>query len=328
MVNVAVIGIGNMGANHVRVYSELEGVNLVAISDINENERKIAEKFGCEFYKDYRDMLEREEIDALSIAVPTKLHKKIALDCIQNGKDVLIEKPIADTVKNAEAIISAATKKGVILTVGHIERFNPAVQKLKKIISQKKLGEITSIIARRVGIFPPQVKDANVVLDLAVHDIDVFNYLLQQNPSRIYANAGSALDERREDHAFIVIEYDTARCFIQENWITPVKIRNLAVTGTRGYAELNYITQELNVYESVYEKTYDSYGDFVVKFGTPKKKIVEIEKAEPLKVEIMYFIECIVKKRDPFVSGEDGLLALKLSLKAIDSYNKNKIVEV
>ncbi len=334
MVNVAVIGTGNMGRNHARVYFELEDAALVAISDINEEEGKVvAEEFGCNLYSDYKEMIEREDIDAISIAVPTRLHKKVALDCINKGVHILIEKPIADTIEGAEEIIEAAEKMGVVLTVGHIERFNPAVFRLKEIIKQGKLGEITSIIARRVGIFPSQIRDANVFLDLAVHDIDIFNYLLESTPDSVYSAAGKIIGSR-EDHAIILLSYNRNNgnssnkiitCFVQVNWITPVKIRNLAVTGTRGYAELDYISQDLILYESIYEKDYDSFGDFVIKFGTPRKSIEKIKKAEPLKIELSHFIDCVKGKKTPLVTGSDALSALKISIDAMRSY-KNHII--
>jgi len=327
MINVAVVGIGNMGRHHARVYSELKEANLVALADLNENGAAVAKKFGCRFYRDYREMLKKEKIDAISVAVPTKLHEEIALHCIDAGKHVLIEKPIAENIESAQRIIEAGRKKSVVVAVGHIERFNPAVQKLKEIIAQGKLGEITSIIARRVGIFPPQIKDANVVVDLAVHDIDVFNFLLERSPKSIYAMAGKALDKRREDHAIILVDY-ALPCFIQVNWITPVKIRNLAVTGTKGYAELNYITQELKLYESIYEKTYDTFGDFVWKFGMPREIEVSIQKEEPLKLELDNFIKSVKKESSLIAPASEGLHALQIALAAVESYKHNKIVRI
>ncbi len=324
MVNAAVIGTGNMGRNHARVYFELDGVTLVAIADINEEGKNIAKEFGSNFYKDYGQMLEKEAIDAISIAVPTALHEKVALDCIKKGKHVLIEKPISNTIESAETIIKEAKERGVVLTVGHVERFNPAVFRLKEIIKQGKLGEITSIIARRVGIFPSRIKDANVFLDLAVHDIDIFNYLLESVPNSVYSTAGRVIGSR-EDHAIILLSYNSNKtgnkttCFVQVNWITPVKIRNLAVTGTRGYAELDYISQNLVLYESIYEKDYDSFGDFVIKFGTPEKSIEKIKKAEPLKIELSHFIDCVTGKKSPLVTGNDALSALKISIDAMKS---------
>ncbi len=126
----------------------------------------------------------------------------------------------------------------------------------------------------------------------------------------------------------IVLNYSRATCLSQVNWITPVKIRNLAVTGTKGYAELNYISQDLKVYESVYEKAYDSFGDFVIKFGMPREMNVRVVKEEPLKAELWHFVNCVKRKREPIASGRDALLALQLSLCAVQSCKKNKAIEV
>ncbi len=316
--NTAVIGIGNMGQHHARIYSELPESNLVAVSDLNEKKgRKIAERFGCSYYRDYRKMLEKEDIDAVSIAVPTIYHKQIAIDCINAGKHVLIEKPIADTLENAREIMAAAKSKDIKLAVGHIERFNPAVQKLKEIIKKGELGDITTIVARRVGVFPPQVKDANVIVDIGVHDIDIFNYILEKKPTDIAAAAGRALINHREDYADILLKYDGTNAFVQVNWITPVKIRNLAVTGTKGYAEVNYITQELILYKSKYRKPEKSFED-VVEFAKPEKIEVKIEKQEPLRLELKSFLECIINNKKPLVTGEDGFSVLEIALKAAE----------
>ncbi len=318
--NVAVIGVGNMGKHHARVYSELD-CKLVAVCDVNEKTGKeIASRFRCKFYKDYMQMLEKEEIDAVSIVVPTIMHKKVALDCIEKGKNILVEKPIADKVEDAKLIINAAKEKNIKLAVGHIERFNPAVQKLKEIINKGELGDITTMVAKRVGVFPPQIKDANVIIDLAVHDIDVFNYLLNKKPDRVFAVAGNALTDKREDYADILLKYNSTDAFIQVNWITPVKIRNLAVTGTKGYVELNYITQDLVTYKSNYTKDED-FND-VIKFGTPEKAIIKIEKTQPLKQELKDFLVSIKSNKEPLVTGNDALAALETALKIISSCKK------
>ena len=322
MLNVAVIGLGNMGKHHVRTYSEIDKVKLVAVSDIDEEKGKsAAEKFKCRFYKDYNEMIKKEKIDLISVVVPTKFHEKIALDVIEKGINLLIEKPISDNVESAERIIKKAKEKKVKLAIGHVERFNPAVQKLKEIIDQGRLGEITSVIARRVGLFPPQIKDANVIIDLAVHDIDIINYLLGEKPREVEANAGKALISSREDYAEIFMKYKNAGCFIQVNWITPIKIRNLSVTGTKGYAEMDYITQDIILYESNYTKSFETFGD-VVKFSTPNKVVVGVEKGEPLRFELLNVIEAVEKNKDPLIKGEVGLEALKIALKIIKKLGK------
>ena len=321
MISVGVIGVGNMGKHHARVYSEMKECRLAAVSDIDEERgKKIARQHNCEYYRNFKDML-RADIDAVSIAVPTAFHKPVALECIKAGKHVLIEKPISDTVESAREIIEAAKRMKVKLAVGHVERFNPAVQKLKEMMRGGSLGTITTVLARRVGVFPPQIKDANVIIDLAVHDIDVLNYLLGKTPTRIHAEAGKALINRREDYADILLKYDGINAFIQVNWITPIKIRSLAITGTKGYAEINYVTQELVLYKSKYEKKFETFDD-IVKFAEPEIVKVKVRKSEPLKEELKDFISCVKANKQPLVSGEDGLKALELALEIVKSYGK------
>ncbi|MBM3303740.1 MAG: Gfo/Idh/MocA family oxidoreductase, partial [Candidatus Aenigmarchaeota archaeon] len=142
MLNVAVIGAGNMGKNHVRTYAEMDDVKLAAIADISDNGRLLAEKHGCKYYADYREMLEKEKLDAVSVCVPTSLHHVVAKDVMAAGVSLLIEKPITRDVKEGEELVRLAKSKGVKLAVGHIERFNPAVRKLKGIMDAGRLGDI------------------------------------------------------------------------------------------------------------------------------------------------------------------------------------------
>ena len=309
---IAVIGIGNMGSNHARLYSEL--ASLVAVSDLNEElGKKVSEQFKCKYYKDYKEMLDKEKPDAVSIVVPNSLHKQVALEVIERKIPFLLEKPIADTSENAQEIIKKAKEKNVKFMVGHIERFNPAVIKLKEILDNFELGEINSLICRRVGVIPPKVRDTNVIIDLAVHDIDIFNYLLNKKPTKLNGFSGSSLSQN-PDYADILLKYGNTNAFIQVNWITPIKIRILNVTGSRGYAELNYITQELVVYKSNYIKDFDNFGDFIIKFGQPTKVNIEIKKEEPLKVELQTFLDCIKNNKEFPITGEDALSALNIAL--------------
>jgi len=327
MINVAVIGVGNMGKNHARVYYEIEDVKLVALSDVNKNVKRIAKKYRCKFYEDYVKMLESEDIDAVSIAVPTLQHYNVAKTCLEYGKHILIEKPITNSVKKAEELISKAKEENLTLMVGHIERFNPAINKLKEMIKSGKLGKIISISARRVGIFPPQIEDASVILDLGIHDIDIFNYLTEDKPIEVYGRAEKVLSNK-EDHVLAIINYTKTSCIILCNWITPVKIRTLSITGSKGYAELDYISQELKFYKNVYEKSHEDFGEFVIKFSTPYVETINIKKEEPLKLELKHFLNCIEKNETPIASGEDALKALRIALSIIESYKKCKIVKV
>lgn len=315
--NAAVIGVGNMGQHHARNYSEITGINLVAISDIDPKlGHEIAKRFKCRYYEDYHDLLEKEKIDLATIAVPTKLHRKVALDCIQKGVHILIEKPIAANVAEAKEIVAKAKAKGIKFTVGHIERFNPAVLKLKEMIEKGKLGKITSIVTRRIGPMPPQIKDANVVIDIGVHDIDMMNWIYGKLPDSVVAGGGNALNKIQQDYVDIFLKYGECSGLAQANWITPVKIRKIAVSGTKAYAELNYITQELDFYECNYSTEYDDFGEFVIKFGEPRdKEVIKVENVEPLKAELKSFIKAIKTNGRPMVTAREAIDALDIACK-------------
>lgn len=312
----AVIGVGNMGQHHARNYFEIKSARLVAVSDKNSKiGKRVAKTYSCKFYKNYRKMIKEEDFETISLATPTGTHYSIAKECIKAKKHILIEKPIVPTLEEAKKLIKMAQDEKVKLTVGHIERFNPAVRKLKLMIASEKLGEIKSLIFQRVGLIPPQIKDANVVIDIGIHDIDIANFLLNSTPKKIVAFGGRALINYQEDHADILLVYNSTAVHIQTNWITPLKIRRLMIAGTKGYAELDYIDQTLDFYRHNYTHTYNNFGDFVIKFDrASKKKTILIKKSEPLKEELKSFLRAIRLNRQPEVTGKDGLLALKIAL--------------
>jgi len=315
--NVAVIGVGNMGQHHARNYSEIPGVNLVAVADVEPKVgQPIAKRFKCKYYQDYKELLANEKLDLVTIAVPTKYHKKVALDCIDKGIHILLEKPIAGTVAEAKEVVAKAKAKGVKFTVGHIERFNPAVLKLKDMVEKGKLGEITSIVIRRLGPMPNQIKDANVVIDIGVHDIDLMNWFYGKLPSSITAAGSSALNKNQQDNVMVFLKYGEAAGLAHANWITPVKFRRLAISGTKAYAELNFITQELDLYESNYTSETNDFGEFVIKFGEPQdKKTIKSEGIEPLKAEIKSFIKAIKENSRPMVTAREAIDALDIACK-------------
>jgi len=319
MPNCAVIGLGNMGKHHARVYSELPSSNLVAVADIdNHRGRQIAKKLNCHFYANFQDMIEREAIDAVSVAVPTSMHQEVALFCINRGIHLLLEKPIASTLAEAINIRNSAQSKGLILQVGHIEHFNPAVLKLIEILKQNILGELLTIVVRRVGITPPQIRDSNVIIDLAIHDIELCNFLTNKLPEKVYCRAGTGLLPDREDFADIFLEYDGVNVLIQSNWITPVKIRQMHLTGTKGYVELDFIEQKLSLAETVVERDYDDFGTFVVKLGQSQMIDIPVVRNEPLKLEIEHFLECIANQKAPHIDGNRAIDALRVALEAWD----------
>ena len=230
--------------------------------------------------------------------------------CSSDLACVLVEKHIADTVENAEAMIRAAKEKEVKLMVGHIERFNPAIIALKKEIEKGKFGKIVSISATRVGPSAPRVRDVGIILDLGVHDIDIMSHLYSERVREVFATAGS-VDHKLEDYASILLKFNNGNAgVINTNWLTPHKMRKLSVTGTRGIAYVDNIKPSVEVYN-----------------GSPEIDL-KIEKREPLRTELEHFVDCVERDLEPSVSGEDGKEALKVALSAVESYKSGRVVEV
>jgi UDP-N-acetylglucosamine 3-dehydrogenase len=324
---VAVIGVGNMGKNHVRVYSQNPDVDLVAISDIDKNTaQSVGSMFGVKWYLDYNEMLKREEIDAVSIVVPTTKHEKVASDVIGYGKHVLLEKPIAESIKSAKKIIEKANESRIKLMVGHIERFNPAVAKIKQLIEEGKLGKVVSISSKRVGPYANIKNNVGVCLDLAIHDIDVMRFITNDEVSEVYAKIGNnSLSE--EDYVSILLTLKKGITgLIEANWLTPTKIRRLDVTGTKGYAALDYIRQDLNLYGKVLSERPADYEELIIAYGQPCMGKIEIKKEEPLKLEVNHFIKSIMDDSTPLADGQSGLRNLEVALTALQSARKGRAI--
>lgn len=299
-----------MGQNHVRIYSEMEGVELAGISDVDfERVDAMATQFNTKPFTDYKEMF-AEGLDAVSVVVPTKLHKQVVLDALEAGLHVLVEKPIADSIENADLMIEAAEKAGKILMVGHIERFNPAVIKLKEIMESGILGKVVSISTRRVGPYNPRIRDVGVILDIGVHDIDIISYLYGRKVNHVYAVAGADIHSF-EDHASIILRLDHEFAGVVEtNWLTPHKVRRLTAIGVNGVAYLDYIDQTVEIHDNGWIR---------------QAKVVE---SEPLKNELEHFIECASTGKAPKTCGEDGKHALEVAMAAIRSYEEEKLIKV
>ena len=312
----AVIGTGNMGINHVRTYASTEEAILVAVSDLNkELGQKVATDFNTAYYQDYKEMLKKEKPDLVSICVPSKYHFPVAKEVLKLKINTLLEKPITLEVKEAEALLRLAKKQRVKFLVGHIERFNPAVRKVKEMVDNGDLGDIIAITARRVGGFPPQITDANIAVDLSIHDIDIANYLLNQLPKEVSINKARNHITKREDSVEIFLKYKKASAYLQANWVTPVKIRKLNITGKEGYLEMDYVSQEIEFYKSNYKKfkkKFKDFSDYVLEFSEPDKMEITVAKREPLREEVLYFINCI--KHDIKINSQFAVDALKIAL--------------
>lgn len=311
-IKVGVIGVGNMGKNHVRIYSEI--ADLVSVSDINDKRgREIASKYKTRFYKNYRQMLKEEQIDAISVVVPTSLHKDIVFDCLKKQIPTFVEKPIAGTLSDARKMLQYAKKYKTLLMVGHVERFNPVIVKLKKIIDEGRLGKIISLLAIRVGITPPNPAASDVALDLGIHDVDVFNFLLGRFPENKKVLKTKLFSKNTADSSTILLEYGKVTGMIQTNWITPVKMRKLFCSGVEGYAELDLILQKLVLHDKILNTRFDgSFYELVSLSEDAPKRQVYISKKEPLKEELLYFLSKRMDWRENNI--KDATQALKIVL--------------
>jgi predicted dehydrogenase len=321
---VGVIGTGSMGRNHVRVYSDIPDVELVAIADPDEkNVKSLAHKYHTKAYTDYKEML-KEDLDAVTSAVPTSFHTKVALDVFKKGIHVLLEKPIAANENEADEIINGAKEHGVVLTIGHIERFNPAVIELKKRMEKGELGKIHRIGIERLGPFPARIRDVGVVIDLAVHDLDILNYITESKIKRLYAETEKKIHTDHEDLLEANMKFKNGTLgMISINWLTPKKIRRVYVTGEKGMYLVDYLKQDLYFYENrEATKTYNNPATVIE--GMMKK--FYINKKEPLRAEIENFIDSITEGKKPLVSPEAGKEALSLAIKLIESGREHKVI--
>ncbi|MBF0509867.1 MAG: Gfo/Idh/MocA family oxidoreductase [Deltaproteobacteria bacterium] len=329
MPRAAVIGVGHMGQHHARVYADLEDVDLVAVADTNETQlRRVAKHYRARGYADYHEMLDKEKIDLLTIALPTYAHKEAALAVFDRKIDVLLEKPIAGNSTEAAEIIATAARTGSKLIVGHIERFNPAVIALKEKISQGTLGDIYKIEVIRIGPFPGHVGDVGVSTDLAVHDIDIIEYVLHKQVTKVYANFQKKVHPTHEDMLTAMLHYqDGIVCNMSISWLSPIKIRQISFLGEKGLFRVNYLYQGLFFYENSVHKN----GGFIPSLmlgseGNMTK--FHIEKKEPLRSELEHFINYHLDKEAPVITGEEALKSLKIVEYMKESADRDEIVRL
>ena len=309
---VAVIGIGFWGRNHVRVFSELPGTELKAVCDVNkERVAAIASQYKVDAYTDSRKLFQRKDIQAVSVCTWTTTHAEEAVKAIRAGKDALVEKPIASTVREAKRIVQFAERRNRRLMVGFIERFNPGVQNLKNMIYRGEIGTIVSATSKRVSEWPERIGDVGVVKDTAIHDIDVMRHIFDEDPKAVFAKIGNLRHSKYEDYAQIMLTFERGRtAFVEANWLTPYKTRSLLITGSKAILNLNYLTQEITV-ETAGQSTTSRHAF-----------------QEPLKLELQHFTDCILNNRTPKVTGLDGLKALQIAEAAFKSSKQNSAVKL
>lgn len=319
-----------MGRNHLRVLHDLDGAELVAVADADEaTAQRAARRFGIPAYVDHVHLLDAVKPQAVVVAVPTALHRQVVLDALARGAHVLVEKPIASTVEEGRELMVAAQEAGLLLAVGHIERYNPAIVELHKRLTSGDLGRVFKMHARRLGPFPPRVRDVGVVVDLAPHDVDIMRWLSGSEVERVYAETARRIHTEHEDLVSGTLRFANGVIGVLDiNWLTPTKIRELMITGERGTFHVNYLTQDLYFYENNYVKTdWDTISNIS---GVSEGDMVRlrIDKSEPLKIELENFLKAASGQEALVVSAEDGIAALLIVHKLVEAGNQGKVMEL
>jgi len=303
VLRVGVVGAGVMGANHARVFTGLPGVELVGVVEPDEKQSNfVSGILGCRMLPTVDALLELG-VDAVSIAAPTHLHRDVALACVSRGAHVMVEKPIATTVEEGRDIIAAARHAGVTLMVGHVERFNPAVQAIKEAL---KGEDILSISITRVGPFPPRMSNVGVVIDLAVHDIDLISWFTGSPIVEVQPQVSSVRAER-EDIA--LLQFRTASgvlAQINTNWLTPFKARTVHVATKQKYVIGDLLTRQV-------QECFGFQQD-----GSYSMRHLSVGYAEPLREELAAFVKAIRSGEEPAVSGEAGVASLEIASRCLD----------
>jgi UDP-N-acetylglucosamine 3-dehydrogenase len=324
-----------MGAFHVRNYAQIECAQLVAVADPDPEARSraLAGATALEF-SDWRDLIEdADELDAISIACPSEHHAEVALEALAAGLHVLVEKPIATTLPDALRMRGAAIEADRKLMVGHVERFNPAVAKLRDLVTEGRLGSVYRAHTTRVGPLPTRIQDTGVAIDLATHDLDVMQHVLGLSIGEIYADGGRFLHSSQEDLLTCLVRFGAngggeALGLLDVNWLTPEKKREIALIGENGLLRASYITQDVWFVESpVAPLQWDGLsvlrGD-----GEGAAVRFSLAKGEPLRAELEAFCRCVLDDTLEPVSAHDGVKALAAALAVRESAAVRRPVEL
>jgi hypothetical protein len=301
---VGVVGAGVMGSNHARVLAGLPGISLAGVVDPLEAHRTRLSQFtDCPTF-DTLEQLLSEGVKAVTVAAPTHLHHEIALACIARKIHVLVEKPIASSVEEGRAIVDAAQRAGITLMVGHVERFNPAVAAIKQALTGE---DILSIAITRVGPFPPRMSNVGVVIDLAVHDIDLIRWFTESDIVEVQPQLSSAVAER-EDIA--LLQFRTASgvlAHINTNWLTPFKARNVTVATRGKYVMGDLLTRQVT--ECFGFKPDGSYS----------MRHLPVGHDEPLRAEMIAFLHAVRSGAAPAVTGDEGVASLEIATRCLET---------
>jgi predicted dehydrogenase len=334
-VAMAVIGVGQMGARHVAVLDRVERAQLVAIADPDSRARRhaLGTSGGVREYDDWRALLEEqaESLDAVCVAVPSVSHAEVTLAALDAGLHVLVEKPIASAMSDGQLMRAAASEAGRKLMIGHVERFNPAVGKVRELVAEGRIGRVYRAHATRVGPFPARIRDTGVAVDLASHDIDVMQHVLGQGLVQVYAEGGNFLHDSHEDLITCLLRFDGGTLgLLDANWLSPEKQRELVLLGEGGMIRASYLTQDVWFLESTEVPGPREWDELALIRGDAEGSAVRfaLRKVEPLRAELEAFLDCVTNDAPEPVDAGDGLHALEVALAVRESVSTGQIVHV
>jgi UDP-N-acetylglucosamine 3-dehydrogenase len=329
-VRVGLAGLGTMGRNHLRVIASRPGARLVAVADPLEDAVAAATaQTGATGFNEPLDMIRRAELDAVVIAAPTTAHLPLALAAIERGVAVLVEKPLASTVAEALEVAAASRASGVPVQVGHVERFNPAVRELGRLLHEERwLSTVFAIGTRRAGPFPARIRDVGVTVDLATHDVDICSWIAGERPIRVHAEIAQRIHAEHEDLLFGLLHFPSGVVAqLDVDWLTPAKRRQLVVVGEEGMFELDYLTQRLTFTRATDTTNPRLIGGYAPTFEGEVAEL-PVPTGEPLAIEHDAFLRVIRDGGRPEVNAEDGLWAVAIARALLDSATHRRVVEL
>ena len=308
-IRIGVIGVGNMGQHHTRILSLLKDVKLVGVADINiERGLDIASKYRVRFFEDYRDLL--PHVEAVCVAVPTRLHHAVGMTCLQAGIHVLIEKPIAASITEAESLVNAAAGSQCILQVGHIERFNPAFQELSKVL---KTEELLALEAQRMSPYSHRANDVSVVLDLMIHDIDLLLELAAAPVVKLTASGSRASESGYLDYVTAILGFANGIvATLTASKVTHRKVRRFAAHCKNSLTEADFLNNEILIHRQTTANCMTDYGQVLYRQDGLIEKVSTCN-IEPLHAELEHFVQGGRGGNQPSVGGEQALKALRLA---------------
>jgi predicted dehydrogenase len=318
-----------MGRNHLRILASMDGARLVAVADPDAAALAAATAAtGALGFAEPLALLAEAELDAVVIAAPTTTHVGLALAAIDRGIAALIEKPLAATPPEAEAIVAASLATGVPIQVGHVERFNPAVLELGRLLGAGWLSSVYAVTSRRAGPFPARIRDVGVTIDLATHDVDILSWIARERPIRVYAETAQRIHADHEDLLFGLMSFESGTvAMLDVDWLTPAKRRQLTVVGEEGMFELDFLTQRLTFTRSSELTNPRMISGYAPTFAGEVAEL-PVSNEEPLLAELGAFIHVVRTGDRPIVNADDGRWAVVLAHALLTSARDRRAVEL